>query len=248
MLFSLAKTVTGLLALGQALDTVYAYPNRDIIRSEHGVSVQETQFGDKDHFESTLEQRTTPTPEIIDCGQESTGTWRGLVEEKPGSQWDDNTHEMIVYTAWKKTQSGKNPPPVLVAGLWVPKEGVFMGSIPHGVVPGSGYTAQALFDSRATKSAPILWSVVSERTYGPSTTKWHAEDMAMLVYESERRPTGTKYPPGSRMFVWGQYNSADKGGVKPPCRRDGPTNDEEAAWINPSCSDVLRKLGIYDCY
>jgi hypothetical protein len=247
MLFSLAKTVIGLLALGQALDTVYAYPNLDLIRLEHGVSVQETQFGEKDHFESTLEERTTPTPEIINWGQESGGTWFGFVEEGPGSNWDEDTHYNIVQAAWKKTQSGSNPPPVLVAGLWVPKEGVFMGSIPHGMV-NDQMSAQVRFDGRATLLAPILWSQVKGRKFGPATTKWHAEDMAMFVYESERRPSGTKYPDGSKMFVWGQYNSADKGGAKPPCRRNKSTQNPKDAWINPSCAQVLQGLGIYSCY
>jgi hypothetical protein len=136
---------------------------------------------------------------------------------------------------------------VLVAGLYVPKEGVFLGSIPHGKDAQSN-SAQANFDGRARMQAPIFWSKVKDREFGPSTTKWHAEDMALFMYESEKKPSGTQYPPGSQMFVWGQYNSADKGGAKPPCMRNKPTKDEKDAWIKPSCSEVLRELGINSCF
>jgi hypothetical protein len=244
MLFSLAKTAIGLLTLSQALDTVYAFPNQDFIRPEHGVA------GEKDYFESTLEKRTTPPPqpELINWGQESGGTWKGLVEERPGSNWNIDTCRNIVHAAWKRTQSGTNPPPILVAGLYVPGEGVFMGSIPHGK-DAQSISAQANLDGRARTQAPIFWSKVKDREFGPGTTKWHAEDMAILMYESERRPSGTTYPSGSQMFIWGQYFTGDRIGPKAPCRRDRPTQHENNAWISPSCSDVMQKLGIsFPCW
>jgi hypothetical protein len=70
--------------------------------------------------------------------------------------------------------------------------------------------------------------------------------MAMYVYEREERPKGPKYPPGSYMFVYGQYEAKRTAGCpKDPCVAQACNR---GGGITPTCSKVLGDLGIYTVF
>jgi hypothetical protein len=244
MHFLFSKTIISLLAFGQTLDLAHAFPTQTSTVPGLSVSLQEEQLNKKSHEETLLWNHAPAAqiPRVPNWGQSLGTTWNGFVTEPTNSEWDNDLSEIVVYKAWEETQSGPNPPPVMVAGLWVPGKGIYLGSVPHGNLI-SGLSAQAVFDSRLRAEAPILWEKVKSRTVRGGRSKWHAEDMAMYVYEREEKPTGERHPVGSYMFVWRQYNRADPRGPKPPCStrpgRDG---------ITPNCHKVLQDLRIaYGC-
>jgi hypothetical protein len=231
MRFFLAKTLVGLLAFGQALGTAYAFPYRlsSLIEKDQLSNVT-------DHI-GRVERRAPP--ELTNWGQGPGTTWSGWVKESANSDWTTETIDHYVYDAWKKTQIGSKPPPILVAALWVQGSGVYLGSVPHGK---SGDTdVQVLFDSMLRTQTRLLWQRVKDRIY-KNTVKWHAEDMAMYVYEREERPGGPKYPPNSYMLVFGQYNSQSGAAMRPPCRAE---ENSPKGGITPTCKTVIEDLGIY---
>jgi hypothetical protein len=150
---------------------------------------------------------------------------------------DTDTIEEYAYMAWQATQVGVNKDATIVAALWVRGVGMYLGSIPHGQT--GTMPVQAQMNGMIRTQAPVLWSKVQSRVPKRGSIKWHAEDMAMYVYEKEERPTGPLYPPHSYMFAYGQYNGADRVGTKPPCGAAG-----RGAKIEPSCAEVLGKLSL----
>jgi hypothetical protein len=239
MHFSIINAFISLLTFSQVLDTAYAYPSQDPTRTDYDVLLQKNQLNKGTDEETLFEKRATDPP-LTNWGQGPGTTWSGFVTQPANSQWTTDTIDEYAVAAWRKTQSASNPPPVLVAALWVQGAGVYMGSIPHGTPVGSSsISVQVAFDGMLRSQAPVLWEQVKLRQY-QNTSKWHAEDMAMYVFERERRPTGPKYPANSYMVVYGQYDGRDKAGPKPPCRGMNDKGDG----IQPSCAQVLRALGI----
>jgi hypothetical protein len=237
MHFSLVNTFVSLLAFGKVLSTARAYPSQPSTLLDYAILLQDNELSERDAEENAIEKRAT-IPPLTNWGQGPGTTWTGFVKEPANSQWTDDTIDTYAFNAWRATQSSLQPPPVLVAALWVPGAGVYLGSIPHGTNGANNAEVQVLMDGRIRAEAPILWQQVKTRTY-KNTSKWHAEDMAMYVYEREERPTGTQYPANSYIMTWGQYDGRDKSGPKPPC--DLKANGDG---IDPPCDRVLRNLRI----
>ncbi|KAF2820795.1 hypothetical protein CC86DRAFT_427631 [Ophiobolus disseminans] len=237
MHFSLAKACITLLAFGQALSIARAYPGQPSTILDLNLPRHDNQLSERNDDEIAVERRAV-VPALTNWGQELGTTWSGFLKEPANSEWTEDTIDEYAVSAWKQTQSGSNPLPILVAALWVPRVGVYLGTVPHGTPSGSSMSAQVQMDSRIRTQAPLLWRQTEHRTY-KDTSKWHAEDMAMFVYEREEKPTGTKYPT-SYMVVYGQYEQGDKVGPKPPCRGV----NQAGKGIDPACRDVLKELGV----
>ncbi|KAF1957396.1 hypothetical protein CC80DRAFT_43823 [Byssothecium circinans] len=160
------------------------------------------------------------------------------MKEPENSGWTENTILDFAYYAWKETQDTKKEP-TMVAVLWVQGKGAYGGSSPRGKV-GTNFV-QDLMDMWLPAKAKVRWKVAKDREkVGNTSTKWHAEDMAMYMYEREERPLGDKYPLNSYMAVYGQYHNRDRAEVKAPCG-----GYETGAKVYPSCTYVLSKLGIH---
>lgn len=131
--------------------------------------------------------------------------------------------------------------PNLVAALYVPTIGVFVGSIPR-----SKGTASKLFGM--AEKYPDYSKLLSYRLGGASPDqmdyeKFHAEDMAISNAISKMAETMDAEEiegmlKNSKIAIWGKYSKSDKEGHKSPC---GTTGDSK---MNPSCLTVLRELGI----
>ena len=131
----------------------------------------------------------------------------------------------------------------LVAALYVPSEGIWLGSIPHGNGPG-GVSAQDYFATRCLVDAPRLWREIRGRTRVGAYTGslWHAEDAALLYFEETRgigRIRGD-YPDFSFIAVYGQRFDNDPVGFQDLCVR----NLGRAGGVEPDCFDVARELDI----
>ncbi|KAL4815478.1 hypothetical protein BDW67DRAFT_185753 [Aspergillus spinulosporus] len=131
----------------------------------------------------------------------------------------------------------------LVAVLFVPKEGIFLSTIPRK----SG--AKAMEADWKTK-APRLEYATDGRRNGDEKhpNKFHAEDGAIYTYEKESGSRslddiGLKFPTGTEILVYGKRDHHDKDPkVVPPCSPDNPLPGEIVR--NPSCIEVLYELNI----
>lgn len=117
----------------------------------------------------------------------------------------------------------------IVAALFIPGQGVFLGTVPHGV----GVDKVKEF---GPAKAPELWKEIGHRTSRTSTL-YHAEDMAMLhAIESGGQDGNKKFPAGSKMATWGKLS--------------GMPNDKKIAAcgaspnIDPSCRSTLKKMEV----
>lgn len=131
--------------------------------------------------------------------------------------------------------------PNLVAALYIPKLGVFAGSIPR-----SAKTAVKLFEM--AQKYPDYSKVLNQRLGGASPDQmnnpedqFHAEDMVIGRAISKMAEKNMDIEEGlmtSKITIWGVYGKGGKEGNKPPC---GTTGDSK---INPSCLLTLQILGI----
>lgn len=117
----------------------------------------------------------------------------------------------------------------IVAALFVPRQGVFLGTVPHGV------GVDKVKEFGPTK-APELWKEIGRRT-STTSTFYHAEDMAMLhAIESGGQDGNTKFPAGSKMATWGKLAGMPKDNKIAAC---GARPN-----INPSCRSTLEKMKV----
>lgn len=117
----------------------------------------------------------------------------------------------------------------LMAALYVPKQGVYLCSVPDR--PGIDK-----LKSTGSTEAPAWWSQIQ----GRQPLVFHAEDCAAYLYESALKTKlapGARYPTGSCISVYGtvEKKTADwvnlcSGGGKRP--------------IDPSCTTVFKDLGV----
>ncbi|KAH7396095.1 hypothetical protein BKA66DRAFT_596608 [Pyrenochaeta sp. MPI-SDFR-AT-0127] len=238
MYLNFANALVSLLAFSQAPWAAQAYPKQHNDLPAHIEPTQEAGFKSYGINVATASySKRAPSPPLTNWGQYPGTTWSGFVKEPANSGWTEDTIDEYAVLAWRETQSTARKEPTIVAALWVRGKGVYLGSVPRG--QNGQFSAQAALDSLLRSQAPILWSVVNERKILAGRNKWHAEDMAMYVYEREEKPQGPGYPPNSYMVVYGQYDKQDKAGPKDPCGSSG-----DSAKIRPSCSDVLHALHI----
>nr|GFC89498.1 hypothetical protein [Tanacetum cinerariifolium] len=60
-------------------------------------------------------------------------TWSGMVKEPPNSGWTRATIQAYAREGWEQTQATAPRQITLVSALWIPRRGVYLGSIPHAV-------------------------------------------------------------------------------------------------------------------
>ena len=242
MYFKFKNALLSLFTASHSLWLTQAHPGQRRELANDAVLVQNSGTTDGDVAAARWTRRADGAPP--NWGQGQLGeTWTGFVDEPANSGWTQQTAEDYAYYAWKATQESKKEP-LIVAALWVPSVGVYLGTQPRGMLPPEKIiSAQAGLDSRLKSEAPVLWRVVSGRTY-TGNTKWHAEDTAMWVYEKEKKPQGSTYPARSYMYAHGQYSLVDKASHKSPCGEFENENARSRVSIKPSCYKTLGELGV----
>ena len=166
-------------------------------------------------------------------------TWNGFLAEPTNSEWTKETIRGYAKEGWEQTQNTGQQDWTLVAALWVPRNGVYLGSIPH-ARPGAfedDEHVEIAFESLADNLAPVMWRHAESRSTGAdqrSETRFHAEHMALLTYEMKAKPKD-RYPNDCFIAVYGQYSRFDNLGPKRPCQSGN---------YAPSCSILLRALDI----
>jgi hypothetical protein len=131
---------------------------------------------------------------------------------------------------------------LIVASLYVPSKGFFLGSQPH---TGTFVSVHV----PVMTQAPNWWSIVRHRDH----LYLHAEDTAMYWFERNQTTelvAGMEYPKGSYMAVYGHFGEHGMPGSAHYRRGDeaaseqNPCGSSGNAGIDPSCFDTLRTLGI----
>lgn len=128
----------------------------------------------------------------------------------------------------------KGPGGTVVAALFVPGQGVFLGTPAHGAGP-------AKVESFAEANAPFYWvdAKVKDRTV-TGGAKYHAEDIAMLyAIEANAAKGDAEFPKGSKIATWGKVNSMPRDDKMKPCSQSK---------INPTCTKVIKDMGIVSAY
>jgi hypothetical protein len=160
----------------------------------------------------------------------------GYVSEPPNSDWRKSTIRDILRTAYEQVERGTGET-TTVAALWIRGNGVYLGSIPHG-------GGQQVFRLQLPEAAPKLFAKISQRQRTvfaprPDYALYHAEDMAMFEFESNRDAAekDQPYPDGAYMAAYGRAY-----GTQPPAFRQPCTGPDES--IIPACRWTLDALGI----
>jgi hypothetical protein len=170
------------------------------------------------------------------AGNQWESTYVDEVGEPPNSGWTRADIRAVAKAGYEQVVAATGQPNTIVAALYIPGRGVYLGSIPHN----GGQTA---FAQNAPAAAPRLWRQIALREFTEDATgnesKYHAEDMAMYWFEDRQQPqvfTGS-YPPFSYMAVYGKKPTDDRAKPQDPC--SGPYRR-----INPDCLATLRVLDI----
>lgn len=172
----------------------------------------------------------------------------GDIEMTAGGDWGDDTYRgrrfvltstiepeelvRIARSAYNEVRTKrKRGPKFVVAALFVPNQGVFLGTVPH--EPGDDKVR-----TFAPTHAPVLWEILKDRTTKTKTV-FHAEDMAMLyAIESLAVDGNSKFPAGSMMATWGNVYKMQFDAKMPACGSTGQ------AKIDPSCHKTLEDMEI----
>ena len=236
MRFVFTVTFAVLLALSQRLWTTQAHT--DSLSRLLKLAFIPEQDVDVVYVKRTVPQLT----EWFQARDNLAQTWSGFTKEPHNSGWNEKSIQEVAKTAWKETQPQSRPTPLLVAALWIPGTGVYLGSQVRGTSTLERISAQARFDNILLNQAKVAWfSGKLKDRENHTVTKWHAEDVAMWMFEKEEKPEGPKYPSGSYMVIYGQYNNNDGLGFKKPC---GTRGTQDSSSITPGCYTVLKELGI----
>jgi hypothetical protein len=156
-------------------------------------------------------------------------TYRGYRFEYDGTM-STAALQKITNSAYQKVKAKRRMgDKFVVAALFVPHQGVFIGTVPHGL---GVFKVQ----KSAPVSAPQLWKILKTRT-SKTETLYHAEDMAMLyAIESKAVDGNGKFPAGSRIAAWGKVNNMPKDKEMAPC--------DLGSSIVPNCRSTVRDMGI----
>lgn len=179
--------------------------------------------------DSSLAKRTLP---LTQWGNGWGTTWVGYFPEPPNSGWTKETIHFYAREAYIQAV-GSTQVTLLMAALWIRGDGIFFGSVPHD-------GGQTEFHISAEVRAPRLWKEVKSRSRvnrNDGGLLWHAEDMAMYVFESMRAPILGYYPDGAFLALYGRLERDGRLGTQAPCSGD-------SAKIFPSCLMVLNKLDV----
>jgi hypothetical protein len=136
-----------------------------------------------------------------------------------------------------ETKNGKFEHTTLVACVFIPGKGFFLGTAPG--TKGFHYEPA---------QAPAWWGKVSGRKILiPGRARWHAEDVAMYMFEKSlttKLAVTATYPQNSFMVVWGHFGPlGNQLGDTVPAQKS-VCGQSGTATIDPSCADVLLALGI----
>ncbi|KAJ4347686.1 hypothetical protein N0V95_005184 [Ascochyta clinopodiicola] len=165
---------------------------------------------------------------MIAGGAWGADTYRGYKFDV-GSTMSSTTLLNIAKDAYNDVKGKRTSDLFIVAALFVPGQGVFLGTVPHGV----GVDNVKKF---GPTKAPELWKVLGGRT-STTSTLYHAEDMAMLhAIESGGQDGNTKFPAGSKMATWGKLTGMPKDNKIAAC---GARPN-----IDPSCRSTLVKMKV----
>jgi hypothetical protein len=168
----------------------------------------------------------------VDCGDVAMaagGTWGADTylgfRNEPSSEMSDKILVNFAKVAYQEVLAERKASDFIVAALFVPNKGVYLGTVPHG----KGVDRVETF---APKNAKRLWEVLGDRN-----SKFHAEDTAMLhAIENKAHNGDSKFPAGSSMATWGKF-------------KNKPKDEQVAACgaipvIDPSCQTTLRVMGV----
>jgi hypothetical protein len=237
------QALLGLLALNQTLCTAlkYQHPSKP---EPHVAVVQNislettTDKYNTSHQDShtPLAKRAPPPPQMNNLGGAWGSTYVDATIEPPNSGWTRSDIARLAKAGYEQVRVATGQANTMVAALYVPGTGVYLGSIPHD-------GGQDAFAQNAPSNAPRLWSLIKTRKFSEDATgnesKYHAEDMAMFWYEDRQQPQVIQgdYPEFSYISVYGKKPNNDKAEFQDPC--SGPR-----ARIRPDCLRVLRDLDI----
>lgn len=171
--------------------------------------------------------------EMVDGGEWGVDTWRGR-QLPSGTTMTNRALREIARSAFRDVMSKKKGGGgTVVAALFVPGQGVFIGSPAHGNGP-------AKVESFAKAKAPTLWGYMEFRTWNGQGSKYHAEDVAMLyAIETGAVKGNTKFPAGSKIAAWGKVGTMSVDKKMQPCT-DGN--------ITPGCSETIGDMEIASAY
>jgi hypothetical protein len=171
--------------------------------------------------------------EMTDGGAWGVDTWRGWRMSTATTITNKDLRDIARAAYNEVMDKKKGTSGLVVAALFVPGKGVFIGSPAHGSGP-------AKVESFAKASAPTLWEFMEFRDWNGKGSKYHAEDVAMLfAIESKAVAGNTKFPPGSKIAAWGKVGTMSKADKMPPC-----TNGN----ITPGCIENIADMGIASAY
>ncbi|KAJ8116086.1 hypothetical protein OPT61_g2414 [Boeremia exigua] len=174
-----------------------------------------------------------PDPEKMeDGGAWGVDTWRGM-KLPSGTTMTNKALRDIAKAAYDEVMLAKKTGGLVVAALFVPEQGVFIGSPAHGSGP-------AKVESFAKASAKFLWKKLETRQWNGIGSKYHAEDIAMLYAIEIGAVSGdTVFPAGSKIAAWGKVGSMVRDDKMKPCTQGN---------ISPGCSATIRDMGIGSAY
>lgn len=137
----------------------------------------------------------------------------------------------IATEAYKEI-ANKHP---LVAALYVPDEGVYLGTIPHG-------DGMSKMKAECPNTAPVLWELLGDRTLNDKTKSpslYHAEDAAMwYAYKKRAVASSKRFPAGSMMLTYGNIGGGGQATKVPACNENSKSN------IDPHCQQTMKSMNI----
>ncbi|KAJ4360977.1 uncharacterized protein N0V89_001546 [Didymosphaeria variabile] len=137
--------------------------------------------------------------------------------------------------AWEQAHNKRPTKLLLVAALYVPKHGVYFGTIPH-------KGGEDKFKADCARFTALWDRFLKERKFGSASASqqlYHAEDAAMLyAFEKGAFGHGPEFPPGSMMVTYGEKNARGTPPQHVATCSVGNTN------ITPNCNQVLRYMGV----
>jgi hypothetical protein len=151
-------------------------------------------------------------------------TYLGFRNE-PISEMSDKILVNFAKAAYQEVLAERKASDFIVAALFVPNKGVYLGTVPHG-------KGVYWVETFAPENAKRLWEVLGDRNH-----KYHAEDTAMLhAIENKAHDGDSKFPAGSAMATWGKF-------------KNKPKDEQVAACgaipvVDPSCQTTLRVMGV----
>ncbi|KAF9699263.1 hypothetical protein EKO04_002870 [Ascochyta lentis] len=174
-----------------------------------------------------------PDPEKMDDGGAwGVDTWRGMKISSSTTMTNKALRD-IAKAAYAEVMLKKKTGGLVIAALFVPGHGVFIGSPAHGSGP-------AKVKSFAEANAKFLWKKLDTRKWNGVGSKYHAEDIAMLYAIETGAVSGdTKFPAGSKIAAWGKVGTMTKDDKMKPCSQGN---------INPGCSATIRDMDIDSAY